>query len=144
MNKVQQGFTLIELMIVVAIIGILAAIAIPSYQNYVKKAKFTEVVQSIQPIKLEVESCIQQQGLAGGAAVTGCAAGSNGIPSTVTATSKYLASVALDTSGNGVITATATTAVDSTSPTITLTPSITASGGVDWTKGGTCVTDGVC
>lgn len=57
-NKNQQGFTLIELMIVVAIIGILAAVAIPSYQNYTKKAKFTEVINQVAPIKLAVDECV--------------------------------------------------------------------------------------
>ena len=57
--KKQGGFTLIELMIVVAIIGILAAIAVPQYQTYTKKAKFTEVVQATQPFKLGVELCYQ-------------------------------------------------------------------------------------
>jgi type IV pilus assembly protein PilA len=55
MKKVQQGFTLIELMIVVAIIGILAAIAIPAYQNYTLKAKFTEIVNATAPIKLAID-----------------------------------------------------------------------------------------
>jgi type IV pilus assembly protein PilA len=56
------GFSLIELMIVVAIIAVLAAVAIPSYQNYTLKAKFTEVVQAVSPFKLAVESCAREFG----------------------------------------------------------------------------------
>lgn len=58
--KNQKGFTLIELMIVIAIIGILAAIAIPAYGNYVKRAKFTEVIQATAAVKLATEICYQQ------------------------------------------------------------------------------------
>jgi type IV pilus assembly protein PilA len=54
MKKVQQGFTLIELMIVVAIIGILASVAVPSYNRYIMKAKFTEVIMSTTPYKRAV------------------------------------------------------------------------------------------
>ncbi|MDP2902814.1 MAG: prepilin-type N-terminal cleavage/methylation domain-containing protein [Methylovulum sp.] len=60
MQKGQQGFTLIELMIVVAIIGILAAIAIPAYQTYTKKARFTEVTLATAGVKIAVEVCSQE------------------------------------------------------------------------------------
>ncbi len=58
MNKGQQGFTLIELMIVVAIIGILAAVAIPQYQNYVAKSQVTRVMQETGALKTVVETCM--------------------------------------------------------------------------------------
>ena len=61
MNK-QQGFTLIELMIVVAIIGILAAIAIPAYQDYTIRAKVSEAVVAASPAKAAVSEFYQSQG----------------------------------------------------------------------------------
>lgn len=57
--KKQAGFTLIELMIVVAIVAILAAIALPAYQSYTKRAKFTEVIAATGPAKTAFEVCVQ-------------------------------------------------------------------------------------
>lgn len=98
----QKGFTLIELMIVVAIIGILAAIALPAYQDYTARAKVSEVVLAASQCRTAVTEA-SQTGFAGDATANGFGCGETG--TTDAASSQYVASVA--TSNAGVITVTA-------------------------------------
>jgi type IV pilus assembly protein PilA len=135
MNK-QQGFTLIELMIVVAIIGILAAIAIPAYQNYVKKARFSEVLSIGDGYKTAVNSCLDENA----GSLTACDAGTNGIPAAAAATNNLAAGM---TVADSVITMTGTTAAGGW--TSVLTPAYNAAGSaVVWTQSGTCLAAGAC
>lgn len=80
MQQMQKGFTLIELMIVVAIIGILAAVAIPAYQNYTLKSRYTEIVSAASPYKLALELCAQDGRCSDGAGNFTALAVANGVP----------------------------------------------------------------
>jgi len=79
MIKKQQGFTLIELMIVIAIIGILAAVAVPQYGQYTKRAKFSEVITKTAAAKTAVTLCYQEEGK-----LDECDGGKKGIPKDIT------------------------------------------------------------
>jgi len=138
--QMQKGFTLIELMIVVAIIGILAAIALPAYQQYTKKAKFSEVVLATSALKTDVEVCAQDQG-----AVTNCDNGSNGIVNA--GASGRVASVTVT---NGQITATAAgsagTPVDGLAGETYILDPVFTNGKVTWTtlNTSTCIAAQLC
>ncbi len=99
MKRIQQGFTLIELMIVVAIIGILAAVALPAYQDYTVKAKVSEVILAASQCRTTISEVYQTAPSPGAAP----AANAWGCESSVA--TKYVAKVETDT--DGVITVTA-------------------------------------
>lgn len=98
LRSVQKGFTLIELMIVVAIIGILAAVALPAYQDYTARAQVTEAFNLAGGLKIQVADVYADQG-----ALTNIASGADGIPAATDVTGKYTTQVAV---AAGVITAT--------------------------------------
>ena len=150
MKKAQQGFTLIELMIVVAIIGILAAVALPAYQQYTAQARYTEVVNASTGVKTAVEVCGQIANT-----FVNCDDGTG-----ATSDGKVQSAVAGATGGDAVGSVTVTPN-SATSITINVVP--VTGGGVDsgdnysvdgtltngqvrWavTSGAGCLTDGFC
>ncbi|MHC6800388.1 pilin [Vibrio antiquarius] len=135
-QKKQQGFTLIELMIVVAIIGILAAFAVPAYQNYTNKTHASEMLSTASAMKAGVGVCL----LSGG---SDCSAGKPNVPALQTfdkgPEDKFTVTSDVKVAKDGTVSGTVTATVDGTkgkaglkkSGTVKLTPTLSASG-VTW------------
>lgn len=129
----QKGFTLIELMIVVAIIGILASIALPAYNDYTKRARFAEVISIGNSYKTAVAMCYSDT-----SDLTLCDAGTQGVPAAAAATKSLAVNM---TVVDGEISMTGTPSAGGY--TSVITPSITSSALI-WTQTGSCLAANAC
>lgn len=137
MNTNQAGFTLIELMIVIAIIGILSSVALPAYDNYMNKSQYTEAIllassqrNIVQYVMLKKEPAV----------LADVDSGSLGLPSIVPPT---VAMHGIEIRDGVVIVTWKTDGTDLAGVTYTLSPgSVTAP--TTWATGGTCLTSGLC
>lgn len=135
LNQSQKGFTLMELMITIVIIGILAAIAIPSYQNYTKKSYFSEIVMATAPFTASVGICYGDLNT-----LTGCSDGTNGVEPALAA----VGGITSISTTNGVITVTPAAAHGIlATDTYILTPTVGANGVLTWVSSGGAVTSGL-
>ena len=143
--KKQTGFTLIELMIVVAIVAILAAIALPAYNKYTARSKFTEVVTATNGVKQQVELCIYDKGDKSGCTNTAAAAlEGNGwkLAKGTDYATAYIASIVVT---GGTIVATAKNVEGLGGKTFQLVPTIASAGQITWAAdGGTCKAAELC
>ena len=137
--RAQTGFTLIELMIVIAIIGILASVALPAYQTYTKKAKFSEVVLAAGSIKTAIDTCYQVRG---DYQIANCDTEAKlGIKLSDAESGVHINKVVL-TPSTAIITVTGSTTVDSQQ--LVLTP-IVAGNTLQWSDtGSSCIAAGLC
>lgn len=128
-KQMQQGFTLIELMIVVAIIGILAAVALPAYQDYTTRAKMSEVIGFASSAKTAVTECIQNNNDAANCNTNSLV----GMAPAANITSTYVESVTVGANGQVTVAIQGTNDTTLDGASVVLTPALsTTGGGVNW------------
>lgn len=137
----QSGFTLLELMITVAIVAIIAAIAIPSYMEYTKKSHYSELVRATAPYKLGVTHCFNKLGT-----FTGCTSGAtinNGIPPSINVPPNPHSSISSITVTDGVITAIPNPVSGITADEIYILTPTNSNSVISWTASGKGIDDGL-
>ena len=142
--RAQSGFTLLEMLVVIAVVGVLAAIAVPRFQNSLQRASFVEVINTGSPYRTGVEMCLQK-----GNALADCDAGQHGVPVAVGASTSGV--VTSGTVDGGVITINAALGSEAYTYILTPTPAAAATSGatpsasgITWAVTGTCIAANLC
>ena len=134
MKAVQKGFTLIELMIVVAIIGILAAVALPAYQDYTARAKISEAILAASACRTSITETAQSAPIFPAGGFWGCESSAAGIAATGGKLTKYVQKIETDGNGNIKVTITGVNTL-STNMAVLLQPSLSGASYVPITAG---------